>query len=191
MSPRHCVATSVLRNYCCFNCSAEQSHKDTVCSTTVAEQLKQKKYNFLSLAPPPSSWSLLGSLEGPAPLDLTWTRKWKSNVFVRVQLTSLFLISAGPRGTVNHKGYKIMTAKQRGRWSVRYNLPYTMTAMSGRTDGVDGQPGTGNHDGCIRVNKRGRWSVRYKSTMTAISGWTYGGGSQSCTPLHNSVIEAA
>ena len=30
--PRHCAATSVLRN-CCFNCRAEQSYKDNVRST--------------------------------------------------------------------------------------------------------------------------------------------------------------
>ena len=29
VSPRHCVATSVLRS-CCLNCCAEQSHKDNV-----------------------------------------------------------------------------------------------------------------------------------------------------------------
>ena len=32
VSPRHCVATSVLRS-CCFNCRAEQSYKDNVRST--------------------------------------------------------------------------------------------------------------------------------------------------------------
>ena len=39
--PCHCVATSASRN-CCFNCCAEQSHKDNVRSTAVEEQLKQK-----------------------------------------------------------------------------------------------------------------------------------------------------
>ena len=39
--PRHCVATSVLRN-CCFDCCAELCHKDNVRSTAVEEQLKQK-----------------------------------------------------------------------------------------------------------------------------------------------------
>ena len=34
VSPRHCVATSALRN-CSFNCCAEQSHKDNVRSTVV------------------------------------------------------------------------------------------------------------------------------------------------------------
>ena len=33
-SPRHCVATSVPRS-CCFNCCAEQSHKDNVRNTVV------------------------------------------------------------------------------------------------------------------------------------------------------------
>ena len=97
--PRHCVATSILRN-CRFNCCTEQSHKDNVRSTAVEKRLKQKtsQPQFLSPAPPPCSWSLLGS---PArhhhpPLDLAWTRKRKSNFFVRVQLTSLLLISPGP-----------------------------------------------------------------------------------------------
>ena len=44
--PRHCAATSVLRN-CFFSCCAEQSHKDNVRSTAAEEQLKQKKSNFL------------------------------------------------------------------------------------------------------------------------------------------------
>ena len=34
VSPRHCAATSVLRN-CCFNCCAGQSHKDNVRCTAV------------------------------------------------------------------------------------------------------------------------------------------------------------
>ena len=35
------------------------SHKDNVRSTAAEEQVKQKKSNFLSPAPPPCSWSLL------------------------------------------------------------------------------------------------------------------------------------
>ena len=59
---------------CCFNCCVEQSHKDSVRSTTVEEEIVQSKgqSNFLSLAPPA--------------LDL-------SCALLRVQLTSLFLIS--------------------------------------------------------------------------------------------------
>ena len=34
VSPRHCTAATVLHN-CCFNCCAEQSHKDNVHSTVV------------------------------------------------------------------------------------------------------------------------------------------------------------
>ena len=44
VSPRHCVATSVLRNRY-FNC---QSHKDNVRSTAAEQQQKQKKSNFQS-----------------------------------------------------------------------------------------------------------------------------------------------
>ena len=59
---------------CCFNCCVEQSHKDSVRSTTVEEETVQSKgqSNFLSLAPPA--------------LDL-------SCALLRVQLTSLFFIS--------------------------------------------------------------------------------------------------
>ena len=61
-----------------------QSHKDNVRCTVVDEQLgqlKQRKSNLLSPAPPPYSWSLLGKFEGPAPppsskiswsFDLAW-----------------------------------------------------------------------------------------------------------------------
>ena len=34
VSPRHCAATSVLRN-CCFGCCAGQGHKDNVRCTAV------------------------------------------------------------------------------------------------------------------------------------------------------------
>ena len=99
--PRHCVATwlvSVPHGSCCLNCCAEQSHKDNVCSTVVAEKRpKQKKYNFRSPAPPPAAQSYRrglvicrwGSLEGPAPpqsLLLISPRSWESR-----QLTSLHL----------------------------------------------------------------------------------------------------
>ena len=40
---------------CCFNCYAEQSHKDNVCSTAVEEQLKQRVVQLSE----PSSISLL------------------------------------------------------------------------------------------------------------------------------------
>ena len=66
----HCTATSILLS-CCFNCCAEQSHEDNVHSTAVEEQLKQKKSNFQSTA------------------DLSWA-------LLRIQLTSLLLISPGP-----------------------------------------------------------------------------------------------
>ena len=41
VSPRHCPATSALRN-CCFNCCAGQSHKDNVRCTAVEEQPEAK-----------------------------------------------------------------------------------------------------------------------------------------------------
>ena len=53
--PRQCEAASVPRN-CCFNCSAEQSHKDNVRSTAVEEQLKQK---VVQLSEPSSTSQLL------------------------------------------------------------------------------------------------------------------------------------
>ena len=54
VSPRHCAATSVLRN-CCFNCRAGQSHKDNVRCTAVEEQLVAKEVQLSQ----PSSTSLL------------------------------------------------------------------------------------------------------------------------------------
>ena len=39
--PRHCVATSILRD-CCFNCCAKQSRKDNVRSSAVEKQLEAK-----------------------------------------------------------------------------------------------------------------------------------------------------
>ena len=62
---------------CCPNCHAEQSHKDNVRSSAVGKQLKQKKSNSLA------------QLHLPA-LGLFW-----ASFFVRIQLTSLFLISPG------------------------------------------------------------------------------------------------
>ena len=54
VSPRHCAATSALRN-CCFNCRAGQSHKDNVRCTAVDEQLEAKEVQLSQL----SSTSLL------------------------------------------------------------------------------------------------------------------------------------
>ena len=75
MSVRHYAATTAPRT----NGYAEQSHKDNVRSSAVGKQLKRKKSNSLSLA----------QLRLPV-LDLFW-----ANFFVRVQLTSLLLISPG------------------------------------------------------------------------------------------------
>ena len=52
--PRHCAATSALRN-CCFNCRAGQSHKDNVRCTVVEEQPDVKEVQLSQ----PSSTSLL------------------------------------------------------------------------------------------------------------------------------------
>ena len=46
VSPRHCPATSALRN-CCFNCRAGQSHKDYVRCIAVEEQLEAKEVQRL------------------------------------------------------------------------------------------------------------------------------------------------
>ena len=54
VSPRHCAATSALRN-CCFNCRAGQSHKDNVRCIAVEEQLETKEVQLSQ----PSSTSLL------------------------------------------------------------------------------------------------------------------------------------
>ena len=50
--------TTMLRQWghsCCFNRCVDQSHKDSIHSTAVEEQLKLKKFNFLSPTPPPCS----------------------------------------------------------------------------------------------------------------------------------------
>ena len=71
VSARHCAVTTAPSN-CCPNCYAEQSHKDNIRSSAVGKQLKQKSNSHF-----------------PA-LDLFW-----ANFFLRVQLTSLLLISPG------------------------------------------------------------------------------------------------
>ena len=99
LSPRQSPATSVLRS-CCFSCCAGKSHKDNVCCTAVDRVTTwSKKEAQLSL---PSSTSELLISSG-----LTWGSNTTSlllisplpakvsNFFLRVQLTSLLLISPG------------------------------------------------------------------------------------------------
>ena len=76
MSVRHCAVTTAPYS-CCPNCYAGQSHKDNVRSSADGKRLKQKKSNSLA------------QLHLPA-LGLFW-----ASFFVRIQLTSLFLISPG------------------------------------------------------------------------------------------------
>ena len=76
VSVRHCAATTAPRS-CYPSCYAEQGHKDNVRSSAVGKQLKQKKSNSQAQHHLPG-------------LDLFW-----DNFFVRVQLTSLLLISPG------------------------------------------------------------------------------------------------
>ena len=71
-------------------------------TTSVAQLLmnnwSKRLSNFLSPAPPPCSWSLLGSLEGPAPPPSSWSHldpQMIVQLFMRVQLTSLLLILPG------------------------------------------------------------------------------------------------
>ena len=54
VSPRHCPATSALRN-CCFNAVLGQSDKDNVRCTAVEEKLEAKEVPLSQ----PSSTSLL------------------------------------------------------------------------------------------------------------------------------------
>ena len=54
VSPRHCAATSALRN-CCFNRRDGQSHKDNVRCSAVEEQPEAKEVQLSQ----PSSISLL------------------------------------------------------------------------------------------------------------------------------------
>ena len=89
----HGAATTVPRCNCCPNCYAEQSHKDNVRSSVVGKQLKQKKSNTQAQLHLPALdlfWASLWVQHHLSPLDFAWTRK---SVFVRVQFTSLLLIS--------------------------------------------------------------------------------------------------
>ena len=76
MSVRHWAATTAPRNSR-PNCYAEQSHKDNVRSSAVGKQLKLKKSN------------------SPAQHHLPALDLFRASFFVRVQLTSLLLISPG------------------------------------------------------------------------------------------------
>ena len=73
VSVRHCAATTAPYS-CCPHCYAEQSHNDNIRSSAVGKQKKSNSQAELHL---------------PA-LDLFW-----ANFFLRVQLTSLLLISPG------------------------------------------------------------------------------------------------
>ena len=54
MSPCHCTATSALRN-CCFNCRAGAVTRTMSVALLLRNNLKRKKSNFCSPAPPPCS----------------------------------------------------------------------------------------------------------------------------------------
>ena len=75
VSVRHCAATTAPRNCC----PAEQSHNDYARSSAVGKQLKQK-----------NPYSLCVAQHLIPPLDPFW-----ASFFLRVQLTSLPLISPG------------------------------------------------------------------------------------------------
>ena len=57
VSPRHCAATSALRN-CCFN--RHRVTRTMSVALLLRNNPKRKKSNFRSPASPPCSWSLLG-----------------------------------------------------------------------------------------------------------------------------------
>ena len=97
VSPRHCTATSALRN-CCLNCCAGQNPKDNVCCTGVEEQLEAKE---VQLSQPSSTCSwFVGWLEDPAPLDLTWNPQ----NLPRWSLCTLYLLACQMRVTAGHSG---------------------------------------------------------------------------------------
>ena len=79
VSVLHCAAITAPCN-CCSNCCAEQSHKDNVHSSIAGETTEAKEVQ-LSLS--------IAQHHLPA-LDLFW-----ASFFMRVQLTSLLLISPG------------------------------------------------------------------------------------------------
>jgi len=94
VSARHCAATSVLRN-CCFNCCAEQSHKDNVRSSAFEEQQMQNKSSFQAQLHLPTLdlfWANLGVQHHLPPLDLLW-----ANLRVQHHLPPLDLFWANLR----------------------------------------------------------------------------------------------
>ena len=75
VSVQHCAATTTPRS-CCPNYYAEQSHKDSVCSSAVGKQLKQKKCNSLAQLHLPALdlfWANFRVQHHVPPLDLAWT----------------------------------------------------------------------------------------------------------------------
>ena len=80
----HAIAVpTAMQNRVTKTCYAEQSHKDNVRSSAVGKQLKQKKFYSVSIA-----------RHHLPTLDLFW-----ASFFLRVQLTSLLLISPGLCGS--------------------------------------------------------------------------------------------
>ena len=75
VSPRHCAATSALRN-CCFNCRAGQSHKDNVRCTAVEERPESERSpTFAAQLHLPAHdlfWANLRVQLHLPPLDLAW-----------------------------------------------------------------------------------------------------------------------
>ena len=96
VSPRHCAATSALRN-CCFNCRVGQSHKDSFRCTAVQEQPEAKEVQLSQ----PSSTSMLmissGLTGGSSP-------------------TSLLLISSGTLVLTQHTRHITYYAPDSEHW---------------------------------------------------------------------------
>ena len=104
MKPLVCFAN------CCFNSCAEQSHKDNVRRAIVEEKLKQKVVQLSE----PSSISLFLIFPGLSwgssakPLS-SWSRldpQMIVQLFLRVQLTSLLLISSGARKWLSNSSWE-------------------------------------------------------------------------------------
>ena len=120
VSVRHCAAATAPRNSC-PNCYAEQSHKDSDRSSAVGKQLKQKKSNSLSLA----------QHHLPA-LDLFW-----ASFFVRVQLTSLLLISPG---LYNHYDCMVAAGLDKNGSGVKQTPSSQGRIITRKTDGLHTWP---------------------------------------------------
>ena len=101
-------AVGILRTTTSVTCYWSRVTRTRTVAQLLMNNWNKRSPNFQSPAPPPCSWPLLGSLDGsaepsstslllisPGPTNESLTSSWESNFFMRVQLTSLLMISDG------------------------------------------------------------------------------------------------